>query len=189
MSNSTAYATSSWHTCTAESDTVPTRMNAVICGVRSRNRVSSPCDSIATPGQNVSSNRKNTLRRAMMRLRWAKAHVRTHSACRPSASELNEHVLELRLLDPAVAHQHGLLLQPAQELREPLVDGIHRTVDVIPAHLHLEHAGHVVELCRHARVQAKGDDLADPNAALELVRAALGQNAAALDERDHVAQL
>src|SRR5262245_26226593 len=164
-------------------------MNAVICDVRSRKRVSSPCDSIATPGQNVSSNRKNTLRRAMMRLRWAKAHVRTHSARRPSASQLNEHLLELWLFDPAVAHHHGLLLKPAQQLGESLVDGIDRAVDVIPARLHLEHSRDLVQPLGDARVQTERDDLADPDAALELVRAPLGQDAAPLDERDRVAEL
>jgi hypothetical protein len=44
-------------------------MKAVISGVSTRKRVSSPCESMATPGQKVSSKRKNTFRRAMMMLR------------------------------------------------------------------------------------------------------------------------
>ena len=105
MSNSTAYATSSWQTCTDESATVPTRMKAVISGVRARKRVSRPWESMATPGQKVSSNTKKTFRRAMMRLRAAKAQSLTHSVAsdsggRLSARELNEDLLELRLASP-----------------------------------------------------------------------------------------
>src|SRR5262245_15196834 len=101
-------------------------MNAVIWGVRSRKRVRRPWDSMATPGQNVSSNTKNTLRLAMMTLRYAKAAVRTHSSRAALASELNEHLLELGLAHLAVAHDHALLVQPPQDLRQPLVGGVHR---------------------------------------------------------------
>src|SRR5262245_1542791 len=164
-------------------------MNAVIWGVRSRKRVRSPCESIATPGQKVSSNRKNTLRRAMMMLRWANAHVRTPSARTELASELNEDVLELGLVHLAVADQHALLGEPAQHLGQPLVGGVHRDLDVVAADMELEDAGQLAEPCRRWRVQAQGDHLADPDLALEGVGAALREDPPALDEGDLVAQL
>src|SRR3990170_6037741 len=102
-------------------------MKAVISGVRARNCVKSPWESMATPGQNVSSKTKKTWRRAMMTLRQAKAHVLTHSARRPLtcnaglAVELNEDLLEVRLPHLALPDHHALLVQPPQELGQPLV--------------------------------------------------------------------
>src|SRR5262245_30958151 len=140
MSNSIAYATSSWQTCTADSEIVPTRMNDVICGVRSRKRVSKPCESIATPGQNVSSKTKKTFRRAMIRSRWANASVRVHPSSRASSPDLNEAPLEFGLRDLAVPHQYGALVQPSQDLRQPLFRRIDGALDALPAHVELEHA-------------------------------------------------
>src|SRR5262245_12745554 len=140
MSNSTAYATSSWQTCTADSAMVPTRMNDVIAGVRSRNRVSKPCESMATAGQNVSSNTKKTFRPAMTRSRWAKAQVRAQSARSASACELNEHLLQLRLLHLALADQHRVLVEPPENLRQPLLDGVDRALDTILPHVKLQDA-------------------------------------------------
>src|SRR4026208_953691 len=104
-------------------------MNAVICGVRSRKRVRSPCESMATPGQKVSSNSKKTLRCAMMILRWAKAHVLIHSMRAVSASGLNEDLLEIMLLHLAPPEQHTPLDEPAQDLGQPLVGGVHGALD------------------------------------------------------------
>src|SRR5262249_7119987 len=111
-------------------------MKAVIFVSRARKRVSRPCESMATPGQNVSSNTKNTFRFAMIRLRFAKAQVRTSSTSQlsapnsgtrargsASARKLNEDLLELGLAHLAVAHDHALLVQPAKDLRQPLVEG------------------------------------------------------------------
>src|SRR5262249_51486261 len=114
-------------------------MNEVMAGVRSRNRVRRPCESIATPGQNVSSKTKNTLRRAMMRWRWQKPHVRPPSARTASACELNEHLFQLGILDAAIAHQHRLLVEPAQDLGQPLLRRVHRALHALPAHVELEH--------------------------------------------------
>src|SRR4029453_11538647 len=105
-------------------------MKAVIGGESSRERVRRAWDSMATPGQNVSSKRKKTFRRAMMRLRWAKAHVRTPppispspigSRGRASASELNEHLLQIGLTHAAVPHLHALLLDPGEQVGQPLL--------------------------------------------------------------------
>src|SRR5262249_11339191 len=132
---------------------VPTRMNDVIAGVRSRKRVRRPCDSMATPGQNVSSNTKNTLRRAMTRLRWAKAHARTHSPWSASARELNEHLLEVGLLDLAVAHEHRALVQPPEHVGQPLVDRVHRALDALALDLDPEDAREVGEPGRHRGIE------------------------------------
>src|SRR5687767_15809950 len=103
-------------------------MKAVIWGVSSRKRVSRPWESMATPGQNVRSKTKKTFRRAMMMLRWAKAHVRTHSWTSPSGSraggraeartaaatsarELNEHLLQIGLAHAAIPYLHALPVQ------------------------------------------------------------------------------
>src|SRR5262245_63935854 len=115
-------------------------MKDVSWGERSRNRVSRPCDSMATPGQNVSSKTKNTLRRAMMRFRWAKAQVLTHSPPRPSARELNEHVLQFRLPHLAIAHHHRLLVEPAQDLGKPFLRDVDGALHAFRAHVELEDA-------------------------------------------------
>src|SRR5262252_4096386 len=116
-------------------------MNDVICGVRSRKRVSNPCESIATPGQNVSSKRKKTFRRAMIRSRSANASMRVHPSRSASARELNEHLLQLGLRDLTVPHQHGALVQPSQDLRQALFRCVDRALDALPAHVELEHSG------------------------------------------------
>src|SRR5262245_49331433 len=164
-------------------------MNAVIAGVRSRNRVRSPWESMATPGQKVSSKRKKTLRRAMMMWRWAKADVLTHSRRAASASELNEDLLELWLVDLALADEHALLHEPAQDLGQPLVDGVDGALDALAPHLELQDAGELADPLGDGGVEAQRDHVADPDLALERVGAALGEDALALDERDGVAQL
>src|SRR5262245_8817523 len=164
-------------------------MNAVIAGVRSRKRVRSPWESMATPGQKVSSNRKKTLRRAMMMLRWANAHVLTHSRRAVSASELNEDLLELRFVDLALADEHALFHEPAQDLGQPLVHGVHGALDALAAHMELQDAGELADPLRHGRVEAQRDHVADPDLTLEGVGATFGEDASALDERDGVAQL
>src|SRR5262249_34927191 len=164
-------------------------MNAVIRGVRSRKRVSRPWESMATPGQKVSSNTKNTLRRAMMRLRWANAHVRTHSARSASARELNEDLLELGLADLTVPHQHRLVMEPSDQLRQPLLSGAHRTFHPLAPHLESQDAGQLTQPFGNGGIQAERDHLADPDLALERIRAALGENSPGLDERDGVAEL
>src|SRR5574338_745245 len=178
---------------------VPTSTKAVIAGVRSRKRVRRPCESMATPGQNVSSKTKNTFRLAMMRLRRAKAAVRTHSARQPSAGgagrasgsacELNEDLLELGLAHLAVAHQHALLHQPAQHFRQPLLAGIHRALQPVASRLHLQNSAELGEAGGRGRIEPQRDHVAEADLALERVRRALREDAAALDERDAIAEL
>src|SRR5574341_2239689 len=103
-------------------------MKAVIFASRARKRVRRPWESIATPGQKVSSKTKNTFRRAMITLRRAKAQVRTtstnqvsgaRSVTSASARELNEDLLELGLVHLAVADQHSPLVQPPEDRGQP----------------------------------------------------------------------
>src|SRR4030095_1466129 len=119
----------------------PKRMNDVISGVRSRQRVSKPWESIATPGQNVSSKTKKTFRRAMIRSRWANAKVRVQPSRSASAREFNKDLLELGLLHLAVAHQHGANVQPPEDLGQPLFRRIDGALDALAANMKLKHAG------------------------------------------------
>src|SRR6266511_1450755 len=144
---------------------------------------------MATPGQNVSSKTKNTFRRAMMTLRWAKAQVLAHSARSPSARELNEHLLQVRLPHPTVTHQHGSLVEPPEDLRQPLLRRVHRALDALAAHPELEDAGQLAQPLGHDRVQPELDHLADPDLTLQLIGRPLSQDPPRLDEGDGVAQL
>jgi len=84
---------------------------------------------MATPGQNVSSKTKNMFRRAMIRLRYAKAVSRAHSAAhdsavlvaRTSARELNEDLLEIGLAHLAVADEHGAVAEPLEDVGQTLL--------------------------------------------------------------------
>src|SRR5712692_308811 len=181
-----------------DSATVPTRMKAVIFASSARKRVRRPCESMATPGQKVSSKRKNTLRRAMITLRWATAQVRTtstnqvsggRSLSRASARKLNEDLLELGLAHLAIAHQHALLVQPAEDFRQALVERVHRVLHVVASSVDLEHPRQPGQSLWRHRIQAERDHVADPDLALQLVRGALGQDAAVLDEGDLIAEL
>src|SRR2546426_3795290 len=98
-------------------------MKAVILASRARKRVRRPCESMATPGQKVSSKTKNTLRCAMITLRRAKAQVRTSSTNHGSGGRpLPRAPARKRNKEPpppgppylAIAHQHPPLLQPAE---------------------------------------------------------------------------
>src|SRR6266545_7290737 len=173
-------------------------MKAVIFASSARKRVKRPWESIATPGQNVSSKTKNTFRRAMITLRWANAQVRTtstnhvsggRSLTRRSSRELNEDLLELGLVHLAVADQHSLLVEPAQDLREPLVHGVHRAVDMLATRVCLENARQPDQPLRHRGVEPERDNVADADLALEFVRGPLRHDAPGLDEGDLVAEL
>src|ERR1700682_2156186 len=181
-----------------DSATVPTRMKAVIFASRARKRVRRPCESMATPGQNVSSKTKNTLRRAMITLRWAKAQVRTSSTNqvsggrslrRASARKLNEDLLEVGLAHLAIPHQHPLLVQPAEDLGQALVDGVHRVLHELSAGMALQHAGQPGQALRRHRVPAEREHVSDADLALQLVGGTLSQDAPVLDEGDLVAEL
>src|SRR3972149_9646535 len=129
-------------------------MKAVISGVRARNCVRSPGESMATPGQNVSSKTKKTLRRAMMTLRQAKAQVLVHSARRPLtcnaglAVELNEDLLEVRLPHLALPDHHALLVEPPQELGQPFVGHVHRALEGLVPDAVLQHPRQRGKACR-----------------------------------------
>src|SRR5216684_2053848 len=172
-------------------------MKAVIFASRARKRVRRPCESMATPGQKVSSKTKNTLRRAMITLRRAKAQVRTTSTThvsgrrsrgRASARKLNEDLLELGLAHLAIPHQHALLVQPAEDLGQALVEGVHRVLHELTAGVALQHAGQAGQALRRHRVETERDHVPDADLALQLVGGALSQDAPILDEGDLVAE-
>src|SRR3989441_627967 len=173
-------------------------MKAVILVSRARKRVRRPCESMATPGQKVSSKTKNTLRRAMITLRRAKAQVRTTSTTHvsgrrsrgsASARKLNEDLLELGLAHLAIPHQHSLLVQPAEDLGQALVEGVHRVLHELSTGVALQHPGQPGQALRRHGVEAERDHVPDADLALELVGGALSQDAPVLDEGDLVAEL
>src|SRR5436309_15034791 len=173
-------------------------MKAVILASRARKRVRRPCESMATPGQKVSSKTKNTLRRAMITLRRAKAQVRTTSTTyvsgrrsrgTASARKLNDALLELGLALLAIPHQHYLLVQPAEDLGQALVEGVHRVLHELSTGVALQHAGQPGQALRRHGVEAERDHVPDADLALELVGGALSQDAPVLDEGDLVAEL
>src|SRR5215470_16937017 len=108
---------------------------------------------MATAGQNVSSKTKKTFRLAITISRWAKAQVRVHSAERASARELNEHLFQVRLLHLTFAHQHGTVVQPPEDLRQPLLDRVDRALDILPPDGELQDAWQLAQPLRHSRVQ------------------------------------
>src|SRR6266567_924955 len=173
-------------------------MKAVIFASRARKRVRRPCESMATPGQKVSSKTKNTLRRAMITLRRANAQVRTTSTTHvsgrrsrgsASARKLNEDLLELGLAHLAIPHQHSLLVQPAEDLGQALVEGVHRVLHELSPGVALQHPGQPGQALRRHGVEAERDHVPDADLALQLVGGALSQDAPVLDEGDLVAEL
>src|SRR3990172_8305761 len=100
---------------------VPPRRKAVISGPRSRKRVISPMERTPTVGQKASSKTKKTFRAAIKTLRLAKAYTRPISL-----RQLNEHLLQIRLVHIHVPDHDALLVEPVQDLRKPLVRRIHR---------------------------------------------------------------
>src|SRR5215470_6874154 len=123
-SSSIAYATSSWHTLTMDRASVPTRTKAPCSGVSPRNRVIKPIDSTPTTGQNTSSKKKNTLRTPMTALRAITAHTFTSSA-----RQLNEDLLQLRLVHLQIAHLDAVLGERPQQLRHALLGIVHGALD------------------------------------------------------------
>src|SRR5262249_41572702 len=106
---------------------VPISTNEASGESRRRNRVMSPIDTTPTTGQKRSSNRKNTLRDAITRLRRAKAQMAT-----TSARQLNEHLLQMRLTHLHITHHHALGVELAEDLREPLLGRVHGGLDPAP---------------------------------------------------------
>src|SRR2546426_39472 len=162
-SKSTAYATSSWHTCTTESAIVPSSTKAVASLRSSRKRVMRPMDTTPTIGQKSSSKKKKTFRVAISRLRTAKAQIAT-----ASARQLNEDLLQLGLL-----HLHALDLTPlgvqlAQQLGQPLLGVVHRASDPAVVVGAPEHAWRVTQP-RRRWLHPKGDYVAEADLTLEVV--------------------
>src|SRR5947208_3428368 len=146
----------------------------------------------------VSAKTKDTLRRAMITLRRAKAQVRTTSTTHvsgrrsrgsASARKLNEDLLELGLAHLAIPHQHSLLVQPAEDLGQALVEGVHRVLHELSAGVALQYPGQPGQALRRHGVEAERDHVPDADLALELVGGALSQDAPVLDEGDLVAEL
>src|SRR6266436_5453937 len=174
---------------------VPISTNEVWARSSSRKRAINPIDSNPTTGKNSNSKKKNTLREAMSRLRVAKAHTAISSACNgsarpraPSARQLNEHLLQLGLAHPHVADDHALREERAQQLGQPLLGVVHRALDAAPVRDAAEHSGRLGEP-GGAGIEAKRDDVADGDLALEVAGRPAGQDEPGLDERDLVAEL
>src|SRR5215467_2361358 len=183
-SSRTAYATSSWHTFTTESAIVPTSTNDACAALSSRNRDIRPIDRMPTIGQKRSSKKKNTLRALMRALRSVTAQTASSSF-----RQLNEDLLELRLVDLHVPDDDALGVERAEQLRQPLLGLVHRALD--PAvDLDATQDARALGEPRHARgVELERDHLAEADLPLELAGGAARQDTPGLDERDLVAEL
>ena len=157
---------------------------------------------MATPGQNVSSKTKKTFRRAMMRLRWAKAHVRTHSWTSPSggraeartaavtsARELNEHLLQIGLAHAAIPYLHALpdSQRSISGNRFSAASTVHSTRS--PRRRSRSTPGSSASPTGSAGSRRRRDHVADADLALQRVGGAAGEDASAFDEGDLVAEL
>src|SRR5687767_5457689 len=141
--------------------------NDVCSGVSERNRVISPIVDTPRTGQKRSSNRTKTLRVAMRKFRMANALTARSSSPTLSAGELNEHVLEVGLADLDASHDDPVGVQRVEHLREPLLGDVHRAFDEAAGLDAAEHARQAREPAATRRLQAKRDDVADPDLALE----------------------
>src|SRR3989442_15892490 len=99
-------------------------MKAVIFASRARKRVRRPCESMATPGQKVSSKTKNTLRCAMITLRRAKAQVGAmstnpvlggRSPRRDPTRKVKENLPHLWVAGQGIRHPQAPLGRPAED--------------------------------------------------------------------------
>src|SRR5206468_8886304 len=61
----------------------------------------------------------------------AKRAYSANRGTRASARELNEDLLERRLLHLTITHQHGALVQPPQDLGQSLFRRVHRAPDTL----------------------------------------------------------
>src|SRR5262245_5875548 len=159
-------------------------MKAVASSRSSRNRDMSPMDSTPTVGQKSSSKKKKTLRVPIMKLRTTKAQTAT-----ASARQLNEDLLQLRLVHLQIADLHALSVQGPQQLGHPLLGVVHGALRPAVARLTAEHARGLGQPAHRRRVELQGDDVADPDLTLQLIGGAPGQDEPGLDERDLVAEL
>src|SRR5438093_166311 len=106
-----------------------------------------------------------------------------------SARKLNEDLLELGLAHLAIPHQHSLLVQPAEDLGQALVEGVHRVLHELSTGVALQHAGQPGQALRRHGAEAERDHVPDAALAPERVARALSQAAPVLDDGDLVAEL
>src|SRR2546427_12737623 len=103
---------------------VPTSTNDAWASVSSRNRDIRPMERTPTIGQKGSSKKKNTLREPMSAFRSVTAHT-----ARSSFRQLNEDLLELGLPHLDVTAHDPVVVERAQQLREPLLGFVHGALD------------------------------------------------------------
>src|SRR4029453_4939042 len=103
---------------------VPTSTNDAWASVSSRNRDIRPIESTPTIGQKSSSKKKNTLRAPIRAFRRVTAQTASSSF-----RQLNEDLLQLRLVDLHVLDDDALGVQGAEQLGQPLLGLVHRAPD------------------------------------------------------------
>src|SRR5206468_1148625 len=162
---------------------VPSSTKAVASWRSSRKRVMSPMETTPTIGQNSSSKKKNTLRVAIRRLRMANAQTAT-----ASARQLNENLLQLGLPHLDALHGSALGQELTQQIGQPLLGVVHGALDPSVTLRATQHARRGPKP-GGPRLDAQGDHVAEADLALEVVGRSVGEDAAALDEGDLVAQL
>src|SRR5881296_3827278 len=142
---------------------VPTSTNDACASVSSRNRDIRPMERTPTIGQKRSSKKKNTLRAPMRAFRSVTAQT-----ARSSFRQLNEDLLQLRLVHLHVTDDDAVGVERAQQLRESLLGLVHRALDP-PVDLDAaQDAGDLGEPRHPHRIQPECDDLPQPDLALEL---------------------
>src|SRR5262245_36437203 len=154
---------------------VPTRTKAPCSGVRPRKRVISPIESTPTTGQNTSSKKKKTLRMPMTALRAITAQTFTSSA-----RQLNEDLLELRLVHLEIPHLDTVLGERAQQLGHALLGVVDRALDPPVGLAAAQDAVRLGEPGR-SRLELQRHHRAQPELALERIGGAAGQDAPGLD--------
>src|SRR5207249_11134783 len=92
--------------------------------VSSRKRDIKPMERTPTTGQNRSSKKKNTLRAPIRAFRSVTAQT-----ARSSFRQLNEDLLELGLAHLHVPDDDPVVVERAQQLRQPLFGLVHRAFD------------------------------------------------------------
>src|SRR6267142_1807334 len=134
---------------------VPTSTNEAWASVSSRNRDIRPMDRTPTMGQKRSSKKKNTLRAPIRAFRSVTAQT-----ARSSFRQLNEDLLELGLPHLHVPDDDPLVVERAQQLRQPLLGLVHRALDPAVDLDAAEDAGRLGEPRHDRRIEAERDHLA-----------------------------
>src|SRR3989442_525988 len=150
-------------TNTAKLRPIPTSTNDACGGVSSRKRVIKPIESTPTMGQNSSSKKKNTLREPIRALRSVTAQT-----ARSSFRQLNEDLLQLGLPHLHVPDDDPVVVEGAQQLREPRFGLVDRALDPAVGLDAAEDPGRLGEPRHPRRVQAERDHLAQADLSLQL---------------------